>query len=419
MELPVLGRHLQQVRAKDNLKMTWFTYHRWQSAWQSRIASHCSQSLAVSSYPACIRDANSEDVIGDLGLVAEEVEARLARIFHLAEQWDCVLLLDEADIFLAERTRSDLKRNSLVSGRPKPSEVSVTVLREVTVFLRVLEYYTGILFLTTNRVGAFDAAFKSRIHMHLYYPPLREKQTLSIWKMNLERTLERKKTLIADEKEIMDYALNHFRTTSPQKANWNGRQIRNAFQTATALAEYDRDASQASQPRLDKKYFDIVAKASLEFDQYMAATRDENDAVRAFNNHERYDEFKPSTQYRDHKQSASVNFQPQEAPQYVSGAVIRTPQRYTQPVTPTVVRGPAYTQNQHLAESAYPHTPPASAVPAPQSMHSHSMNETMLFREESTSSRAGGGWQRPQPNYNELGPPGMTQSIGSGDDDYE
>lgn len=113
------------------------------------------------------------------------------------------------------------------------------VLRDVAVFLRVLEYYTGILFLTTNKVGAFDPAFKSRIHMHLYYPPLGEKQTLSIWKMNLERTLERKKTLIVDEKEIMDYALSHFHKTSPLKANWNGRQIRNAFQTATALAEYD------------------------------------------------------------------------------------------------------------------------------------------------------------------------------------
>lgn len=56
------------------------------------------------------------NVIGDLGLVAEEVEAKLARIFHLAEQWDCVLLLDEADVFLAERTKTDLQHNSLVSG---------------------------------------------------------------------------------------------------------------------------------------------------------------------------------------------------------------------------------------------------------------------------------------------------------------
>lgn len=85
------------------------------------------------------------------------MEAELKEKFHLAELWDCVLLLDEADVFLAQRTRTDIKRNSLVS-----------------VFLRVLEYFTGMLFLTTNRVGAFDEAFKSRIHISLYYPPLGE-----------------------------------------------------------------------------------------------------------------------------------------------------------------------------------------------------------------------------------------------------
>lgn len=47
-----------------------------------------------------------------------------------------VVLLDEADVFLEERDMKDLKRNALVS-----------------VFLRALEYYDGILMLTSNRVG--------------------------------------------------------------------------------------------------------------------------------------------------------------------------------------------------------------------------------------------------------------------------
>lgn len=45
----------------------------------------------------------------------------------------------------------------------------------MTVFLRILEYYNGVLFLTTNRVGTLDDAFKSHIHMSLYYPVLTEK----------------------------------------------------------------------------------------------------------------------------------------------------------------------------------------------------------------------------------------------------
>lgn len=34
----------------------------------------------------------------------------------MAQAWDCVLLLDEADVFLAERSRDNVERNALVSG---------------------------------------------------------------------------------------------------------------------------------------------------------------------------------------------------------------------------------------------------------------------------------------------------------------
>lgn len=56
--------------------------------------------------------------LGDLGLHPENVEANLGRHFELAQRWDCVLLLDEADVFLAERSLKDLNRNALVSGKP-------------------------------------------------------------------------------------------------------------------------------------------------------------------------------------------------------------------------------------------------------------------------------------------------------------
>lgn len=53
---------------------------------------------------------------GDLGFTPKEVEEELNGIFRLANIWDCVLLLDEADIFLARRDSWNLKRNALVSG---------------------------------------------------------------------------------------------------------------------------------------------------------------------------------------------------------------------------------------------------------------------------------------------------------------
>lgn len=53
---------------------------------------------------------------GDLGFTADSVETSLNEIFRLAHLWDCVLLLDEADVFITQRNKNDLQRNALVSG---------------------------------------------------------------------------------------------------------------------------------------------------------------------------------------------------------------------------------------------------------------------------------------------------------------
>lgn len=86
------------------------------------MADHFCQLLVVCRHSLFRTKIRFIDVVGDLGLVAEVVEQNLSRLFYLAERWDCVLLLDEADVFLAERTKSDLKRNSLVSGELKLSK---------------------------------------------------------------------------------------------------------------------------------------------------------------------------------------------------------------------------------------------------------------------------------------------------------
>ena len=75
---------------------------------------------------------------GELGTNPRELETFLQQILDLANRWQAVLLLDEADVFLEARTSQDLHRNALVS-----------------IFLRLLEYFQGILFLTTNRVATF------------------------------------------------------------------------------------------------------------------------------------------------------------------------------------------------------------------------------------------------------------------------
>ena len=61
---------------------------------------------------------------GDLGYQPEKVETALTEIFRLAQVWNCVLLLDEADVFLTQRTVNELKRNAMVSSEsPKRNRV--------------------------------------------------------------------------------------------------------------------------------------------------------------------------------------------------------------------------------------------------------------------------------------------------------
>lgn len=43
---------------------------------------------------------------GDVGYEPEDVERNMGRHFKLAHRWGCVLLLDEADVFLAKRNVS-------------------------------------------------------------------------------------------------------------------------------------------------------------------------------------------------------------------------------------------------------------------------------------------------------------------------
>lgn len=151
---------------------------------------------------------------GDVGTKPEAVEKYLESVLHLGRIWGCVVLLDEADVFLEQRSLEDLERNALVS-----------------VFLRVLEYYDGILILTSNRVGTFDDAFRSRIQLALHYPNLGPQQRFRIWQTFIDR-LERLDGEAVDIADLRD----HIDVLKDEKLN--GRQIRNVITTARQYAQW-------------------------------------------------------------------------------------------------------------------------------------------------------------------------------------
>jgi SpoVK/Ycf46/Vps4 family AAA+-type ATPase len=84
------------------------------------ILLHGAPGVGKTSTAECVAESNNVPLLpitcGDLGITAQDVERKLEMNFRLAQAWGCVLLLDEADVFLAQRTSSDLERNAVVSG---------------------------------------------------------------------------------------------------------------------------------------------------------------------------------------------------------------------------------------------------------------------------------------------------------------
>lgn len=154
-----------------------------------------------------------------------------------------VVLLDEADVFLEERDMKDLNRNALVS-----------------VFLRELEYHDGILILTSNRVGTFDEAFKSRIQLALHYENLGISQRRKIWRnlLNRVKTLDQP---MMDFEDIMDHV------DDLSQVEMNGREIRNAITTARQLAQFKDKA-------LCYSHLKHVIRVSGKFSKYLKDLRD-------------------------------------------------------------------------------------------------------------------------------------------------
>lgn len=126
----------------------------------------------------------------------------------------------------------------------------------------------------------FDESIVSRIHVSLYYPPLSRAFTAAVWEMNLKRLSPNTRPDDINFEEIMEFAMQQFDSAeSDGHRRWNGRQIRNAFQTAAALADWDARAGNAETPKLTRAIFEIVGRASLDFGKHLAASHTDDGAM--------------------------------------------------------------------------------------------------------------------------------------------
>ena len=106
---------------------------------------------------------------GQLGTTAASVDATLSGILRRAVRWDAILLLDEADVYIRRRD-NDLEHNAIVAE-----------------FLRTLEYFSGLLFMTTNRIDDVDDAILSRCIATIHYGTPPKADAIRLWQLLAEQ----------------------------------------------------------------------------------------------------------------------------------------------------------------------------------------------------------------------------------------
>ncbi|KAF8595214.1 P-loop containing nucleoside triphosphate hydrolase protein [Ceratobasidium sp. AG-I] len=161
----------------------------------------------------------------EFGTDPEKVEERLRQILEITSLWKAVVLIDEADIFLEQRSE-DIARNAIVG-----------------VFLRMLEYHAGIVILTTNRVRTLDEAFQSRISLALKYHDLDQLSRQILWRKFL---LLASAKVESEENAELDFDFSVADITRLSQRAVNGRGIKTVTRTAQALAASTQESIKPS-----------------------------------------------------------------------------------------------------------------------------------------------------------------------------
>lgn len=173
-----------------------------------------------------------------LGENASALETNLSLILDRAQRWNCMVMIDEANAYVHERG-TDHKQNGIVG-----------------VFLRKLEYFRGILVLTTNQTTStgnsfdIDPAILSRCSAVFTFELPKKREAAEIW-MIQARILGIELATETIQYLVLNYSLS-------------GRSIRNLLKLASSWAEHRGE-------ELSTAHFDKAVK-------FLPKTR--NEAVR-------------------------------------------------------------------------------------------------------------------------------------------
>jgi SpoVK/Ycf46/Vps4 family AAA+-type ATPase len=138
------------------------------------------------------------------------LEEHLAR----AQGWNCIVLIDDIDAGILSRSPTD------------------TCSR----VCRALDNFRGIMILTARNAGFANQALLSRFHISLHFPTFDQDSSMRVWQKNIDRI---RTDCLADVSNEVENAILAFAKSEYVKGRrWDGRQIRNCFQTAVSLTQH-------------------------------------------------------------------------------------------------------------------------------------------------------------------------------------
>ncbi|KAI8674623.1 AAA domain-containing protein [Fusarium keratoplasticum] len=191
--------------------------------------------------------------VADLGTEEVQMEKRLMKWLSRAAIWGAIVLIDEAEVYMEQREPGQTGRNALV-----------------TAFLRSMEYFPGLLFLTSNGIGLFDEAVMSRIHLAVQYERPTDAERTEIWRRLFDK-LEQDQESGSESSQTGGSAIKPtivVRSTArdvvlskeqyPTNLKLNGRDIRNLLLSAISLARH-RSLNEAVDGKPPKK-IEVMAK---------------------------------------------------------------------------------------------------------------------------------------------------------------
>ncbi|TWU75272.1 hypothetical protein ED733_006114 [Metarhizium rileyi] len=197
---------------------------------------HGQPGVGKTSTAECIAELANRPLMsltsGDLLSSLPDVEKNLTYFLALGQRYGALVLLDEADKYLERRTASDIARNGL----------------------------------------SFDTAFLSRIHVALHYNNLSNENRQRIWAHSFERLVRDSDGKIHVSAAARDYVFHH---EDVRLLKLNGREIRNAMQTALALAESEAEEEGDGEGviAIRATHLEAVMQMSSSFKGYIAGLK--------------------------------------------------------------------------------------------------------------------------------------------------